>query len=1180
MIVKIWKPLFSLVCVLGILSSSLASHDSKILVGLTPGASRSIGNAVRGIGRRVGLDPDSKLYIVALRKGEKEEEAIRALKSRIGVKTVLPYSSKFVEPSSYRSVDLHVQYLAAIEDSKPKADEESPSEKDRPTIKQDGGDFYDALRYYLQRRVAVGTDHVDFQALRVASDHVRSMPASSITGLAGLRPGMAPALASGGWGYLGPNNLAIPYQIYYGTPPLSGRISCIAYDPTDSNVIYAGSGGGGLWKTTNGGASWACVSDISPWKYPAVDCIAIDPSNHNTLYVGTGDFDGFFAGYNQGIMKSTDGGASWTNLAANVVGIYNLAVSHIVIDPTNDQIITCTTGRGSYGGPSEGTGNVYRSTNGGVSWTSAGLPATDWCALDVSAPGTNNVRTYWALGSSTVVGGTPTGNAFIYKSTNQGATWTQVDSSIFGTQTQWSLACSKVSANTIYFLPTLPIPSTGMNAVMKTTDGGASWINITAGMPPPTQSEDNWSQSSYDYFISTNKASQAPAGEVVFVGLITLAYSTNGGSSWVDYGQTYQNGALMHNDQHQFAVSASNGSEVLEGNDGGLFQLNFTWSGSTPSIALSSLNASLGVNQIYAIAPHPNNPNDFLAGCQDNACPAAIDSYSSWYNLGGGDGGFCGWDLPLNMLYVSSDGGSSGGAVYLYDLSGNYLNEITNGFTTAGFVAPLALSGNSDILYLGAGGLEFAELTSSNPTFIGGAQTLSSGLPNYVNAIGLSTSDSKRIYTAATDGEVWMSENGASSFTEIDAGVLPPAVGSALSVNPNSENDVLVGFDNTGIKHLWHTVNANASKPTWVSVSGSGSTALPDVPLNAIVRDPYAPSTTWYVGTDIGVFMTVNSGATWSNVNSNLPITQVFDLKYGNGYLYAGTFGRGAWRIQVPDPVATLALSDSSVPGGEDLTGTVTLAGPAPAIGSTVTLSSSSSVATVPSSLTFAAGATAKSFAIDTTKVANTTNVTITAASGSFTKTATLVVNVALASLSASPNPVVGGLNTIATVTLAGKTTTAVTVNLSSSSSYATVPATAVISANEASTNVVVKTSPVSAQANATITATFGSSSTTGSLTIRLPAITSFKLSPASIVGGGGTTATISLSYMAGPSGDHIGVVTSNADVIITKPVIVAKGETTYTFPLETRPVSKITTVTLTATLGASVYTTKLTINP
>ncbi|HEY3781708.1 MAG TPA: sialidase family protein, partial [Fimbriimonadaceae bacterium] len=477
------------------------NKDRELLVAAWNQSQANVSNLVADFGKVVAREKESGMFVVELKAGISADEALKDLKNRKGIRFALPESARTPNTSNFYALDNYVRYADAAASLTGDSDKDKDADK-KPGQERDKLDFYAALRYYLRGRVDAN-GYIDENAIRAAIVHKSQMPVAHIGAGHPTNPPPPgdPQSIGTSWTFLGPNSTAYPYQEYYGTQTVSGRITAIAVDPTNANIVFTGSGGGGLWKSTTAGASWTCVSDKSPWKYPSVSSIAIDPLNTQIIYVGTGDYDGFFQGYNQGVMKSTDGGTTWTNLGSTTTGIYNLCVSHIVVDPTNDQIVTITTGRGSYAATYEGTGNVFRSTNGGTTWASAGLASADFCTLDISIAGTGGARTYWA-GSCLSPGYQA---ASLYKSTNQGASWTAVTPPDTSYPTSsWELATSKVNANTLYVL------DTGGNEIWKSTTGGSTWTNITtATFPVNGDGETNWGQSNYDYVIGTYAAPNA-----------------------------------------------------------------------------------------------------------------------------------------------------------------------------------------------------------------------------------------------------------------------------------------------------------------------------------------------------------------------------------------------------------------------------------------------------------------------------------------------------------------------------------------------------------------------------------------------------------------------------------------------------------------------------------------------
>jgi hypothetical protein len=298
-----------------------------------------------------------------------------------------------------------------------------------------------------------------------------------------------------------------------------------------------------------------------------------------------------------------------------------------------------------------------------------------------------------------------------------------------------------------------------------------------------------------------------------------------------------------------------------------------------------------------------------------------------------------------------------------------------------------------------------------------------------------------------------------------------------------------------------------------------------------------------------------------------------------------------------PPPVAlsSLTLNPTTVTGGDSSTGTVTLSGPAPAGGAQVALSSSdTSVATVPSSVTVAAGATSATFTVATSAVSASTTVTISASYAGATQSASLTVNPgappppALTSLTLSPASVTGGNSSTGTVTLSGPAPSGgAQVALSSSdTSVATVPSSVTVAAGATSATFTVSTSAVGASTTVTISASYAGVTKTASLTVNPaapppPTLTSLTLSPASVTGGNSSTGTVSLSGPAPSGGAQVALSSSNTSIAaVPFSVTVAAGATSATFTVSTSAVSASTTVSISASYAGVTKMASLTVNP
>jgi len=924
------------------------------------------------------------------------------------------------------------------------------------------------------------------------------------------------------WSFVGPINwYPTGQRSYYGFESMNGHLAGIAVDPLNNKIIYVASRTGGVFKSVDEGVKWQAMSNN--WSYLRTNTVTIDPKNPLTVYAGTGQSPTGF-GNAIGLMKTTDGGTTWTNIGANVdaagkpIYFAGQNVTKVLIDQTNSNFITVTIGDIPFGAATP-AGNIWNSTDGGLTWSSkvGPLPASG-DRSNYTSRGTwdDAVLTrggaYLAAGKGPDYGSAPN-NDLLYRSTDQGQTWAQVANApkppADRTPTKGArLAASAVDPNTVYLI----YAYSDRLSLFKSADNGMSWADITASsginLAPPGRAGE-LSQVPYDYYLacSSRQVNGVPT-DVLYAGFKSVfqqvqspgntVWSNVGNASVVDVSET-------HSDQQCITFDPANPDRGWIGNDGGIYQ--FYSNPATGVTTFLSLNDGLQTTQFYNTSFHPTDSHIMIGGTQDNGNAAALGDLNFWQMPIGGDGVYTAINPtdPLNM-YI----GTQNGGIYRTNDAFANITTISPDMSAAGtgpiaFVTPFVLDPNNPKrLYTAGQKLGRYDADTGRWTYFPTVLT-----PNRSPTLAVSPTDSNRIYVASDSGELSTTSDGGTTWVKLkfgnDTESLPNRNVGAILPDPTAPRGVYVGLSGTGLTapngHLYYCPDVSASPPVWNNVSGQdAATMLPDAPLNSIAIDP-ADSKILYVATDIGVFQTPDSGTTWTNATAplGLPNVQVNDLKAMplQGFLYAGTWGRGIYRIRIRnnDAVSGVLFSPEQVNGGGTITGTVLLGNTAAADTPVALTSSLPSAATVPASVTVLAGQSQASFTVTTSPVGFTTPVTITGSLGTGTgqtksSKITVLAGVILPSLrnfaidGGNFNLSIRGSDTsTATVTLSRVPTTPITVNLSSSNPAASAPTdgkgntitSIVIAAGRTTGQFTITTNPIPAPETTVITATLGS---------------------------------------------------------------------------------------------------------
>ena len=718
-------------------------------------------------------------------------------------------------------------------------------------------------------------------------------------------PPLAQPRADTAWMPLGPGN--IPGLAIQST----GRLTAIAVHPSDPNVIYIGGAQGGVWKTTNGGANWTPLTDRECSL--AMGWIVLDPVDPDIVYAATGEQH--FSGdsyYGCGVLRSTDGGATWTQLGAEVFDVGTatsggVRIARIVLDPR-----TAGTAAGATLHVAADNG-VWKSTDGGVSWTRtlaagavAPAPATDL----VMHPSDPDVL-YAALGR--VAGDAANG---VYRSTDAGATWTRLDGFPSEDVGRINLAIAPSQPSILYASVQNAFGGPGgdgtLLGIYKSTDAGATWSLASRAPSCNTQC---W----YDMALAVHPHSP----DTIFFGGVPLYRSTNGG-------QTFQNvgtgpGGSVHVDQHVIVYDPNDPRTVYVGNDGGIYRSR---AGGAPGTWVS-LNTDIAITQFYAgIGLHPTDPAVVLGGTQDNGTLRYAGS-PSWQHVLGGDGGFTAIDFR-NPRYAYAETQWTPGSGF----SGPRRSDDGGPFElkTAGidlsdralFIPPLVMDpSDPSVLYFGT--FRLYRTANRGDSWIAISPDLA-GPTRAISAIAVAPSAPEVIYVGTNGGEIHRTRNGGGEWTNVSGGI-PRRVVTDIAVDPANPDIAFATFSGFQTEHVFRTTDGGE---TWTAISNG----LPDLPVNAIVADPRS-SSILYIGTDLGVFRTVDGGASWEPLNVGMPNVAVFDLALNprTGLLVAATHGRGMFQREIAVDVVAVAGTVRYYAGAQEpvpgvaLTGTDALEG-------------------------------------------------------------------------------------------------------------------------------------------------------------------------------------------------------------------------------------------------------------
>lgn len=720
--------------------------------------------------------------------------------------------------------------------------------------------------YYMQSRV-----HPD--GTRPAPDHNMN---EYLNYFGSWNPVPYSTMSLGGnWTELGPRPIPTNGT---GQPNGLGRLNAIAIHPTNASIIFAGAPSGGLWKTTNHGATWTSNTDNLPTL--GVSSIVIDYSNPNTMWIGTGDRDGGDA-RGVGVMKTTDGGTTWNT---SNTGMGNLTVGAMVQNPGIPAVLVAATSSG-----------IYKSVNGGATWVKKSVTIN---AKDL----------YYKPGDTATM--YTTGDGRFYRSTNAGETWTQITSGI-PNATRMVIGVTPANPSKVYVIAT---NQRDFKACYVSTNSGASFS--TQSTEPNIMgyasdgSDTTRGQAWYNLCLVVDTANE----NILYVGGINIFKSTDGGQNWnINAHWVGDNAPDIHADQHCFTISKHN-NRLYVGNDGGIY---WTDNGGT---TWNDISNGLGIAQVYKIGQSRITKNLVINGYQDNG--TALFNNGNWITEIGGDGMEC-------IIDYSNDN-FMWGALYYGDIRrssnrggtfSNFAAKDRNGITEEGaWVTPYIQHATANAtMFIGYKNVwRTTNAKAGTPTFTKISDNLASSNSQNISVLEQSPRNTNILYVVRSDNRLFRTDNCMDATPNwINLSSTLPVSGTATDIEAHHSKDSVVYM--TLSNRVYRSTNFGAS---WTNYSGT----LPNVAMNCLVLDIKGNADALYVGSDLGVFYRDSSMSDWIPFRNGLPATaEVTELEiwydnanHLNSRMRAATYGRGLWESDLytnptSAPQVLFNASDSNV---------------------------------------------------------------------------------------------------------------------------------------------------------------------------------------------------------------------------------------------------------------------------
>ncbi|MEL6916519.1 MAG: hypothetical protein AAFO99_02190 [Bacteroidota bacterium] len=680
---------------------------------------------------------------------------------------------------------------------------------------------------------------------------------------------------------------------HIGPALMSGRINDMELHPTNSRIIYAGTAGGGVWKSNDAGTTFNPIFDD---YCQSIGAVALDPNDpDNTIYVGTGEtWPRNSVSVGDGLYKSVDGGSNWTKLGFDK----SERIANIIINPNNSKEIYLGV-LGALWGDSDERG-VYKSMDGGTTWEKLlFIDQKTGCADLAMDPKDPNIlyasmwefrRTGWGFES----GGA---KSALYKSTDAGATWNKIHNGFpKGKLGRLAIAIAPSNPNVLYTV--IEAEKDERKGLYRSDDAGKSWEQLN----------NDFGITVRPFYFSRIVVDPRDENVVVKGGL--------SGSISRDGGKTFKNLGQMHSDIHDIAFSIKDSDIMYVGTDGGVYR---SWDGGTNMEIVENLPLS----QFYHISVDDATPYNVYGGLQDNGSwwgPSSSQGgveARDWNSVGFGDGFRVLKHPTKNVIYSEMQGAEN---VWRYDVDRNLTKTIQPLPSKEGqklrfnWNAPMAVSAHQpDRFYMGSQYVHKSEdmgdtweiispdLSTNDPAKqtqedSGGLSKDNSGAENHTTIFTIAESplDENVLWVGTDDGNVQVTRDGGKTWANTIANIsgLPKNTWCYhIEASSFDKGTAYAVFDG----HTMNDMNPYAYKTTDFGKTWTNIISDDIVGFARNIQEDYVNPDLLFLGTEFGLYITMDGGKNWSKFTNNMPSVAIhfIDLQKATNDLVMGTHGRG-----------------------------------------------------------------------------------------------------------------------------------------------------------------------------------------------------------------------------------------------------------------------------------------------